>query len=153
MMDEKWQIRFMRIAKEVASWSKDPSSKIGAVIVDDNRRILATGYNGFPRGVADDARLNEKTSKYPLIVHAELNALMGALWNGVSVNGATLFVYGLPICSDCAKSVVQSGINTVVIAKPDDINPRWAESWNSTSLPLFNECGIRAIEMCEKDIE
>lgn len=152
-MDEKWQMRFMRIAKEVASWSKDPSSKIGAVIVDDNRRILATGYNGFPRGVADDERLYEKSSKYPLIVHAELNALMNALWNGVSVNGATLFVYGLPICSDCAKSVVQSGINTVVIAKPDDVNPRWSESWNGISLPLFNECGVSVIEISEKDIE
>jgi dCMP deaminase len=153
MMDTKWQIRFMRIAKEVASWSKDPSSKIGAVIVDDNRRILATGYNGFPRGVKDDERLLEKSTKYPLVVHAELNALMNSLWNGVSVKDATLFVYGLPICSDCAKSVVQSGINTIVIAKPDDgINPRWAESWNGISLPLFEECGIRVVEMSEKDI-
>ena len=82
----KWPIRFMNMAKMVSTWSKDPSSKIGAVAVNDERNILATGYNGFPKGIADtEERLNNKDEKYPRIVHAEMNALMNALYNGVSL--------------------------------------------------------------------
>lgn len=139
----KWHIRFLKIAKEISTWSKDPSSKIGAVIVNDDRRILATGYNGFPRGIEDsDERLNNREEKYPRIIHAELNALMNALYNGVSVKDATLYVYGLPICSDCTKSVIQSGIKHVVLSKPDSAPDKWRESWYKISEPMFKEAGI-----------
>jgi dCMP deaminase len=143
MTDEKWDIRFMRIAKEIATWSKDPSSQIGAVIVNDDRRILSTGYNGFPRGIADtEERLNDKDQKYPRIVHAELNALLGCLYNGVSVKDATLYVYGLPVCSDCTKSVIQSGIKRVVINTRALDNERWYKVWQEMSEPMFKEAQI-----------
>jgi dCMP deaminase len=143
MIDTKWDLRFMRLAKEIASWSKDPSSQIGAVIVNDDRRILATGYNGFPRGIADtEERLNNKEEKYPRIVHGEMNALLGALYNGVSVKDATLYVYGLPVCADCTKSVIQSGIKRVVINMSALDNVKWTEQWNKLSRPMLDEADV-----------
>tara|TARA_R110000851_G_scaffold104499_1_gene222203 strand:- start:360 stop:611 length:252 start_codon:yes stop_codon:yes gene_type:complete len=74
-MSPKWMKRFMDMAVHVSEWSKDPSRKIGAVIVDPNtRQILSLGYNGFPQGIEDDARLNDKAVKRKLVVHAEMNA-------------------------------------------------------------------------------
>ena len=143
MIDSKWDARFMRLAKEISTWSKDPSSKIGAVIVNDDRRILSTGYNGFPRGIEDtEERLNNKEEKYPRIVHGELNALLGALYNGVSVKDATLYVYGLPVCADCTKSVIQSGISRVVINMSALDNEKWRKQWNEISKPMFQEAGV-----------
>jgi dCMP deaminase len=143
MIDSKWDARFMRLAKEISTWSKDPSSKIGAVIVNNDRRILSTGYNGFPRGIEDtEERLNNKEEKYPRIVHGELNALLGALYNGVSVKDATLYVYGLPVCADCTKSVIQSGISRVVINMSALDNEKWGKQWNEISKPMFQEVGV-----------
>lgn len=143
MMSEKWDIRFLRLAQEISTWSKDPSSKIGAVIVNDERRILATGYNGFPRGIEDtEQRLNDREQKYPRIIHAELNALMNALYNGVSVKDATLYVYGLPICSDCTKSVIQSGIKRVVLPHVETSPEKWRTAWTKVSEPMFEEAGV-----------
>ena len=143
MMSEKWDIRFLKLAKEISTWSKDPSSKIGAVIVNDDRRILATGYNGFPRGVEDThERLSDREQKYPLIIHAELNALLNALYSGVSAKDATLYVYGLPICSDCTKSVIQSGIKRVVLPQIENAPEKWRTAWTNVSEPMFKEAGV-----------
>lgn len=141
-MNDKWDNRFMRIAKEISTWSKDPSSKIGAVIVDDNRRILATGYNGFPANINDDGRLHNREEKYPLIIHAEMNTLLNALKNGVPVDGASIYVYGLPVCGECAKAITQSGIKNVIVTQPDP-NSKWMETWVKKSKPLFEESGIK----------
>lgn len=144
-MNDKWDYRFMSIAEEISTWSKDPSSKIGAVIVNDDKRILATGYNGFPKGIEDtEERLNNREQKYPLIVHAEMNCLMNALYSGVSVRGATLYVYGLPVCAECTKSVIQSGINRVVVATDSskDVPQKWVDQWNNLSKPMYIEAGI-----------
>lgn len=144
----KWDIRFMDIAKLVSTWSKDPSSKIGALLVRD-RRILATGYNGFPKGIADDNRLNVREEKYPLVVHAEMNVLMNALEVGVAAKGATLYVCGLPVCSECAKNIIQAGIRNVVIADVYEC-PRedWVRKWHEESNPIFKEarCEIRFLK-------
>lgn len=143
VINSKWDDRFMRLAREISTWSRDPSTKIGAVIVNDDHRILATGYNGFPRGIADtEERLNDREQKYPRIVHAELNALMNALYNGVPVKGATLYVWGLPICSECAKSVIQSGIGRIVITYPEYAPEKWQKQWNELSRPMFEEAGL-----------
>jgi len=149
MMTEKWDLRFLRLAKEISTWSKDPSSKIGVVIVNDDRRVLATGYNGFPRGVEDTSeRLIDREQKYPLIIHAELNALLNALYSGVSVKDATLYVYGLPVCSDCAKSVIQSGIKRVVLPQIENAPEKWRTAWANMSEPMFKEAGV-AIQKVE----
>ena len=89
----KWVKRFFRLANEVATWSKDPSTKVGAVIVGENKQIISQGYNGFPRGVDDtEERYNNREIKYKMVVHAEMNAILNALYNGSSVKGATLYV-------------------------------------------------------------
>ena len=136
----------MKLAREISTWSKDPSSKIGAVIVDDDRRILATGYNGFPRGVEDtEERLNDKEQKYARVVHAEANALLSALYSGVSVKGATLYVWGLPVCGDCTKLVIQSGIQRVVVTYPEYAKEKWQKIWNEVSKPMLIETGMISI--------
>ena len=143
MIDAKWDKRFMRIAREVSTWSKDPSTSIGAVIVNDERRILATGFNGFPRGIEDtEERLNDREQKYPRIVHGEANALMNALYNGVPVKGATIYVWGLPICSECTKLVIQAGIKRVVITYPSLAPEKWYAQWQELSKPMYNEAGV-----------
>ena len=140
----KWDQRFMDMAMMISAWSKDPSSKIGAVIVNDERRILATGYNGFPRGIYDsDERLNDRDEKYPRIIHAEMNALMNALYSGVSVRNATLYVYGLPICPSCTKCIIQAGISRVVIPTEKTTKGNWQEIWDQQSNPMFTEANVQ----------
>ena len=143
---EKWHKRFLSMAKEVASWSKDPSTQVGAIAVDDNRRILSQGYNGFPRGMADSWwRYKDREQKYKYIVHAEMNLIYNASYNGVSLDGATLYVHGLPVCSECAKGIIQVGIKRVVIGVPlsfDECPDKWTESFNLTS-EMFDEVGIK----------
>jgi len=139
----KWDRRFLDMATMVASWSKDPSSRIGAVAVNNERRILATGYNGFPRGIEDsDERLNNRDEKYPRIIHAEMNVLMNALYNGVSLKDATLYVYGLPVCPACTKCVIQAGIKRVVTPTPNTDKGNWQQVWEEQSYPMFKEAGV-----------
>ena len=147
MVDLKWDRRFMRLAREVSTWSKDPAAQIGAVIIKD-RRILATGYNGFPEGIEDSPeRLNNKDLKYPRVIHGETNALLNALNNGVPVKDATLYVYGLPICADCCKSIIQSKISRVVIPFPETAGIKWFMQWMDISKPMFEEAGVQITEI------
>ena len=140
----KWDKRFMTMASLMACWSKDPSSQIGAIVVNDERRILATGYNGFPKGIDDtEERLNNRELKYPLIVHAETNALMNALYSGVSVKDATMYVYGLPVCPECTKLIIQAGVRRVVIKPNTPMTPQtWVDLWDNQSAPMFKEAGV-----------
>ena len=115
MEDQKWIKRFMHLTSEIAKWSKDPSRKIGAIIVGNYKQIISQGYNGFPRGVNDsDERYQDRETKYKFVVHAEMNAILNALYNGSSVKGSTIFVSGLPVCNECAKAIIQSGIKEVI---------------------------------------
>lgn len=139
-----WDSRFMHIARSVALWSKDPSRKVSAIAVKD-RRVLSTGYNGFPRGVADtEERLNNRELKYKFIVHGEMNCILNAAREGVSLEGATIYVTRLPVCGDCAKAIAQCGIKRVVMESTSfaDLDKKWVESYESTSKVIFDECGI-----------
>lgn len=137
----------MRLAREISTWSKDPAAQIGAVIIRD-RRILATGYNGFPKGILDTPeRLNDKEQKYPRVIHAETNALLNSLDSGASVRGSTMYVYGLPICADCTKSIIQSGIVRVVIPYAETAGVRWFMQWIDISRPMFEEANIQITEI------
>src|SRR5210317_1748609 len=134
----EWDKRYLGLAKEVSTWSKDPSSKIGAIAVGLKGQVLAQGYNGFPRGINDSpARMNVKETKYKYVVHAEQNVIYNATYNGVSLDGSTLYVWGLPVCSECAKGVIQVGIKRVVIMA-DDIPEKWSESFKVTK-EMFDE--------------
>lgn len=140
-IDNKWDIRFMRLAKEIGSWSKDPSSQVGAIIVNDDRKILATGYNGFPVGIADDERLHNRETKYPMVIHAEMNCLLTALNNGTAVKGGTVYIHKLPACADCCKALIQAGIKRIVIMTIDP-TISWLPNWQNFSLPMINEANI-----------
>jgi dCMP deaminase len=141
MVDNKWDLRYLKLAYEVAQWSKDPSSKIGAVTVGAKGQVLSQGFNGFPRGLKDDfTRLHDRETKYKYVVHAEMNAIYNATYNGTSLDGATLYVYGLPICSECAKGVIQVGIKRVVMPN-QKMDGKWLDSW-MTSMNFFDEAGV-----------
>lgn len=140
-----WRKRYLSLAKEISTWSKDPSRKIGAVAVGTKGEILAQGYNGFPRGIFDGAqRLNDRETKYKYVVHAEMNVIYNATFNGVSLDGADLYVYGLPVCSECAKGIIQVGIRRVYIQTPEDIPDTWQESFKLTC-KMFKEAGISVL--------
>ena len=138
----KWDNRFIDLAKQISTWSKDPSTKIGAVAVGSKGQILSQGYNGFPRGIADtEERYNDRPTKYKYVVHAEMNVIYNATYNGVSLDGATLYVYGLPVCSECAKGIIQVGIKRVVIYTDSDVPEIWNEMYN-LSWSMFIESGV-----------
>jgi len=129
------------MAKQVSTWSKDPSRQIGAIAVDD-RTVVAQGYNGFPRGIRDtDKRLEDREIKYKFVVHAEMNVIYNATYNGVSLDGCSLYVWGLPVCSECAKGIIQTGITRVVMPI-QEIPEHWVESWTLTQI-LLNEAGVK----------
>lgn len=138
----KWDKRFLQMAKFYSTFSKDPSRKIGAVIVDDKKVVLSAGYNGFPRGILDSSeRLNDREQKYRFVVHAEMNAIYNATFNGVSLDAAHLYVYGLPVCSECSKGIVQVGIKRVQCWIDEPIPDKWKESWKITQWILY-EAGV-----------
>jgi dCMP deaminase len=141
---DKWDNRYLSLAKEVATWSKDPSSQVGAVTVGAKKEVLSQGFNGFPRGIKDlDERYNHRETKYKFVVHAEMNAIYNATYSGTSLDGATLYIYGLPICSDCAKGIIQVGIKKVVIEKSKEL-----DNWNESvklSQEMFNEAGVEMV--------
>ena len=140
-MADKWDARLMSMAKLVASWSKDPSTGCGAVIVDSRQRIVSTGFNGFPRRVDDDQeRLHDRRLKLALTLHAEANAMLFA---EKPVRGCTLYVYPMPPCSQCAALIIQAGISRVVasIAEPQ-LADRWGESIE-LAIMAMREAGVR----------
>lgn len=138
----KWTQRYLNMAKEVATWSKDPSTQVGAIAVGDKGQILSQGYNGFPRGVKDTPdRYEDREQKYKYIVHGEMNAIYNACHSGASLNGATLYVTGLPVCSECAKGIIQVGIKKVVMQFPKDISQTWRDSM-MTTLKMFQEADV-----------
>lgn len=140
----KWDNRYMGVAKEISSWSRDPSSKIGAITVGSKGQILSQGYNGFPRGIIDAVeRWENRETKYKFVVHAEMNAIYNATYSGASLDGAVMYVYGLPCCHECAKGIIQVGIKKVVMGG-DIFSPRWKES-SSLAMEMFQEAGV---EVC-----
>lgn len=137
----KWDLRLLSLAQHVSSWSKDPSTRVGAVIADTHHRILGIGYNGFPRGVADGAaRYADRELKYQLVVHAELNAILNATR---SVEGCTLYAWPVPVCAECAKAIIQSGISHVVTIRQERTQrtSKYAAPTESMAV-MFSEAGI-----------
>lgn len=134
---DHWDIRFLDMAKFVAAWSKDPSTKAGAVITT-GKRIISVGFNGLAQAVEDtEQRLSLRNIKYEMIIHAEINALLFAQR---SVAGCTLYTWPIPPCSRCAAVVIQAGIKRV-------LSPHPSEHWNAScamGLDMFTEAGVEA---------
>ena len=139
-VSEKWDRRFLELAKHISKWSKDPSTKVGCVVVGEDREIRSTGFNGFPRGIEDDSdRLEDREQKYPLICHAEENAIMHAARIGISLKGNTAYI-SWPPCSRCARSLIQAGVNEVVFPAGVDVPKRWRPDFD-IAIAMMNEAG------------
>ena len=138
-MNTKWHRRFFTLAEHVALWSQDPSTVVGAVIVNDDKQVLSLGFNGFPRGVDDHLeRYLDKETKYKFVSHAERNALDNAY---VDVKGATLYSTLFP-CNECAKGIIQKGIKRVVTPAPD---LERTHNCVDVSLMMFAEAGVELL--------
>ena len=112
-----WDFKFLQLCETVASWSKDPSRKIGSCIVDHRKRVISVGYNGFPTGVVDlPSRYADRDTKLLYVSHAERNALDNS---PINVEGATLYCTLFP-CNECVKSIIQRGVKKVVTFFPDN---------------------------------
>lgn len=151
-MSERWHRHFLELALLNARMSKDPSTKVGAVIVGPDREIRSAGFNGFPRGIADtEARLNDRDTKLKLVVHAEMNAILNAVRVGVSVKGCTMYlaatdasglVWGGPPCTRCTVETIQSGIAEVISHPFKDVPSRWKDDI-ALAGGLLEEAGVR----------
>lgn len=112
-----WDEYFMGVALLSAMRSKDPNTQVGACIVNDDNRIVSVGYNGFPKGCSDEefpwerSADDQNDTKYPFVVHAELNAILNS--NGIGVKGSRIYVALFP-CNECAKAIIQAGIKEVI---------------------------------------
>ena|SRR3990167_11367258 len=126
---DKWDVRFMQVAEQVAGWSKDPRTQVGCVIVDDARNQLSGGFNGFPRLVGDtEERLVDRATKLQMVVHAEANAVAAAARKGTSLLGGTAYVTREP-CSQCTALLIQAGIGRLVYKPGQNMSPEWVESF------------------------
>lgn len=139
---EKWDRRFIALAQMVSGWSKDPSTQVGAVIVDRDRRVVSLGFNGFPRNVQDTQdRYDNRDLKYKLTVHAEMNAILFAQR---SIEGCRLYTWPFMPCARCATAIIQAKIVDVVAPKMAEEDPRyqrWAQDF-LLSQQMFIEAGI-----------
>lgn len=126
----EWVDYFMNIARAVSARSKDPATKVGAILIDDNNHIIGTGYNGFPPGVQDTPERWERPAKYDLVVHAEANCL---LHTTKSARNAKLYTTMYP-CQDCAKLIAAAGIKEVFYSSD--------KYKNGTAELIFKEAGI-----------
>ncbi len=141
-MSAKWDGRFLNLAKHISEWSKDPSTKVGCVVVGIDREIRSTGFNGFPRGIEDSMdRLEDREQKYPLICHAEENAIMHAARIGISLKDCAAYVTWPP-CSRCARSLIQAGVNEVVFPSDSEIPERWKEDFE-IAIGMMEEAGVK----------
>ena len=145
--EDKWNYRFMEIALHISTWSKDPNTKVGCVVVGPNKEIRSEGYNGFPRGVNDDIpERNIRPEKYSFYEHSERNAIYAAGRFGASLDGCTLYVT-MPPCADCARGIIQSGIKHVYYLEPaaDKVRKLPNGNWRDTvkdSFAMFHEAGV-----------
>ena len=140
-LSTEWDSRFLDLAALVASWSKDPSTQVGCVIVDPYNRVVSTGFNGLPRGIKDTAaRLENRATKYDLVIHAEENALLFARQ---SFEGCTAYVYPILPCSRCAAKLIQAGIKRVVSVPTltDADTEKWQHEWLLAE-EMYKEVGV-----------
>ena len=134
---DKWDERFIDRAKELAGYSKDPNTKVGAVIVDTRHHAVSEGFNGFPVGIEDDYRLKDRDLKNEMVIHAEMNALLFARCD---LSGFTLYVWPYAPCVRCAVHIIQAGIKRVVAPSPIT-ESAWYGS-QRLALRLFLEAGM-----------
>lgn len=137
---DSWKHRMLDLAEHISHWSKDPSTKVGAVIADRLGRVVSVGYNGFPLGIEDNEHIlnhANKTVKYQRTIHADMNAILFA---NRSLEECTMYTYPMLPCSRCATYIIQAGIEKVV-----SIDTIFPERWKDEIVlgkQMFNEAGV-----------
>lgn len=135
-----WDDYFIQVANTISLKSKDRSTKVGAVVVNQQHSILSTGYNGFPRGIDDCVEdRHDRPQKYIWTEHAERNAVYNAAYVGNSLNGSTMYTTLFP-CVECSRAIIQSGISTLVCPAPQN-DGFWAENMRQ-SLDMLEEAKV-----------
>ena len=155
-MSERWDRHFLQLCVDNARMSKDPSTRVGCVIVGPDREMRSMAFNGLPRGIADtEERLHHRDLKLRLIVHAETNAVLNAARVGVPMKGCTLYlaatddtgmVWGGPPCTRCTVEIIQAGIFEIVSYPIKAVPSRWHEDLVMARM-LIDECGIKYREV------
>ena len=139
-MISKWAKRFFQMAELVGSWSKDPSTQVGAVITKKNR-IVSVGFNGYPHGLSDSADTDEREMKYLKTLHAEENAILFAKRD---LDGSELWVTHFP-CPNCAAKIIQTGISRVNCPEQtEDFLSRWGEKID-ISKDMFEQASVEVV--------
>lgn len=136
-----WDEKFLGLCEHIATWSKDRSTQVGAVIVNNRKKVISLGYNGFPIGFDDDVEERHgRPQKYQYTEHAERNAIYSAAELGVSVKDCTMYLSWFP-CPDCARAIIQSGISRLVYKHIDFNDERWGDGFKK-SWEMLSECGV-----------
>ena len=141
----KFDRRYLRLARFIAQdWSKDPSTKVAAVIADKTGKPVSFGFNGFAAGVEDTPeRLSDRPTKYALMVHAERNAIIFA--DRSRLDGATMYLWPFPPCSECASMIAQAGLARLVTIHPTAEHlQRWEQSFKTMRI-VMRETGVQLI--------
>ena len=139
---DKWDNRFLEMAALISTWSKDRSTKCGAVVVDDVRNVRSIGYNGFPRQLNDDIdERHDRPMKYFLTAHAEQNAVFAAARHGASLENCTIYCNRSP-CAECAKAIIQSGIKRAVYPFGADKPTGGLDETFVIALEMLKESGV-----------
>lgn len=140
-MSADWDARWVAVAAQIGTWSKDRSRGVGCVIVGASNQMLSSGYNGFPRGVNDDiTERHERPAKYEWTEHAERNAIYNAARTGVALTGSTMYLPWFP-CVPCARAIVQAGVAVLVAARPDPADPTWGNDF-AVATEMLTEAGV-----------
>jgi len=141
-MRPSWDVYFVKMARLVATRSKDQNTQIGAVIVGPDNEVISTGYNSFPRGINDDiSERQERPEKYFWIEHSERNAIYNAARHGVKLKGCRIFMSCYIPCTDCARAIIQVGIKEVILGSRSSSGKKWDEE-AERSERMFKEAGI-----------
>lgn len=140
---QKWDERFLGIARSISTWSKDPSTKVGANAVDVERKIIAQGYNGFPAGCNDSQQFyDNREAKYARIIHAETNIICNACNSRVGLQCSTIYIYGMYPCPECVKLLAQVQVSRVVFQIGETQNlEKWKTDFETSKL-LMRELHI-----------
>lgn len=144
-MATNWRQRYIDLAAHVSAWSKDPTTKVGAIVIGSNPKHITLGYNGFPPGVDDSwGRLVNRQTKYKYVIHAERNALDNATFD---TRGGVLATTLFPCC-ECAKSIISKGIKCVLAPSPPPPigEPSWRDDLKLSS-EMLREAGVEIIEI------
>lgn len=154
-MTVKWYKRFLENAQLIATWSKYPGHKVGCVIFDDDKNQLSGGFNGFPRGIADDDRLAKRDEAIQMVVHAEANAIAAGARNGHRLLGSNLYCTHRP-CPQCAALIIQAGIKRVVTVWGQNELSSSGVDWSTVfdiGTGMLMEAGVEVLQVDMKDLK